>query len=128
MLLPRRRDGTPLKCLVVEDEGLIALDLAERLDEWGADSEIAPTIGAALRILADMRPDLVLLDVRLPDGSGIELAEKMQGRSDVAIIFVTGNMDPETLKRIRSVGDFAVVGKPVDFRQLRHTIQDFLGR
>ena len=128
VLLPRRRDGAPLKCLVVEDEELIGLDLAARMDEWGADSEIAPTIKAALRMLADMEPDVVLLDVRLPDGSGIELAEKMQGRSDAAIIFVTGNMDPDTLKRIRSVGEFAVVGKPVDFRQLRHTIRDFLGR
>ena len=128
VLLPRRRDGAPLRCLVVEDEGLLALDLAARLDEWGADSEIAPTIGAALRMLADMQRDVVLLDVGLPDGNGLQLAEKMRVFSDAAIIFVTGNMDSETLRRIRLLGDFAVVPKPVDFRQLRHTIQDVLAR
>ena len=127
-LLPRRRDGAPLKCLVVEDEGLIALDLAARLDEWGADSEIAPTITTALRMLREMRPDVVLLDVGLPDGNGLELAAKMRVSSDAPIIFVTGNMDSETLQRIRFLGDFAVVPKPVDFRQLRHTIQDVLAR
>ena len=128
VLLPRRRDGAPLKCLIVEDEGLIALDLAARLDEWGADSEIAPTIGAALQMLADMQPDVVLLDVGLPDGNGLDLAAKMRVSSDVAIIFVTGNADAHTLARIRLLGVFAVVPKPVDFRQLRHTIQDVLAR
>jgi DNA-binding response OmpR family regulator len=128
VLLPRRRDGAPLKCLIVEDEGLIALDLAARLDEWGADNDIAPTIVAALKMIADMQPDVVLLDVGLPDGNGLDLAAKMRVSSDAAIIFVTGKMDLETLRRIRLLGDFAIVPKPVDFRQLRHTIQDVLAR
>jgi len=128
VLLPRRRDGAPLKCLVVEDEELIALDLAARLEEWGADSEIAPTIATALRMLREMRPDVVLLDVRLPDGNGVDLAAKMRDLSNASIIFVTGNADAHTLARIRLVGVFAVVPKPVDFRQLRHTIADVLAR
>src|SRR5262245_30160458 len=126
VLLPRRADGTPIKCLVVEDEELIALDLAERLEDWGADSAVAPTVAAALRLHREIQPDLVLLDVRLPDGDGVEVAQKMREASDVAIVFVTGA--PDALKRTRIRGDFAVVRKPVDFRRLRRSIHQELAR
>jgi DNA-binding response OmpR family regulator len=128
VLLPRRSDGTPLKCLVVEDEDFIAHLLAERLEDWGAETQIAPTLAAALRLLTDMRPDLVLLDVRLPDGDGVELATRMRDHSEPAIVFVTGDSDPKTLRRIRSLGDYPVVPKPFDFRQLRLAIQQALAR
>ena len=55
-----------MRCLVVEDEGLIALDIAERLDEWDAESAIAPTLKAAMRMLEDLQPELVLLDFNCP--------------------------------------------------------------
>src|SRR5262245_15441768 len=101
VLLPRRPDGTPLKCLVVEDEELIALDLAARLEDWGVECEIAPTVGAALRIHREIQLDLVLLDVRLPDGDGVELAVKIRAASDVAIVFVTGMTPAAVTQRTR---------------------------
>ena len=125
-LLPRRGDGKPSKCLVVEDEGLIAIDIAARLEEWGAESEIAPTVGAALRLLADMRPDVVLLDVRLPDGDGIELARTVRVLSHAKIIFVTAIATTGTLRRVRFVGDFDVVPKPIDYRRLRQALRHAL--
>ena len=126
VLLPRRDDGTPFKFLIVEEEGLIALDLAARLTDWGAESVIAPTIRSALRDLAGVRPDVVLLDVRLPDGDGIELVARMQELSDAAIIFVTANRSPGTLRRIQFLCDFPVVSKPVDYRELRQAIRQVL--
>jgi len=126
ILLPRRRDGTPLRCLVVEDEGLIALDLAERLEEWGAAARVAPTVQTALQMGAAMRPDLVLMDVHLPDGDGVRLAARLRELTRAPIVFVTGNKSVDTIQRVLSVGEFVVVPKPVDFRQLRYAIQDVL--
>ena len=105
VLLPRRSDGRPLRVLVVEDEGFVALDLVAHLEEWGADARVTPTTKMALRMLAEMRPDLVLLDVRLPDGDGVQLAAAIRGLSDAPVVFVTAVDTPATLARIRSLGD-----------------------
>jgi two-component system OmpR family response regulator len=118
----------PLKCLVVEDEELIALDLASRLEDWGVDSAIAPTVAAALRMHREIQPDLVLLDVKLPDGDGVEVAAKIRAVSDAAIVFVTGLPTTAFSDRVGFLGDFAVVPKPVDYRRLRQEIRAVLVR
>ena len=127
-LLPPRSDGTPLRILVVEDEGFVALDVVAHLADCGADARVAPTTRTALGMLAELQPDLVLLDVRLPDGDGVELAAAMRALSDVPIIFVTGIATPATLRRVHSVGSFPVISKPVNLRELRASILDVLGR
>jgi len=122
------------KVLVVEDEGLIALDLKSRLEQAGYQVP-APTdnFEGALSGVEREHPSIVLMDIRLrgkPDG--IQAADCIRKRFDVPVIFVTAYADRETLKRARITEPFGYIVKPflgVDFRAQieialsRHTLE-----
>ncbi len=77
------------KVLVVEDEGAISVPLAEHLVREGFDPEVVGTIEAASAAFNSAAPDLILLDVMLPDGDGRDLCRQIRTRSDVPIIMLT---------------------------------------
>jgi DNA-binding response OmpR family regulator len=77
------------KILVVEDETSISQPLAAYLLREGYDAEVAGTLAAARRSLDRMEPDVVLLDVMLPDGDGRDLCREVRARSDVPILMLT---------------------------------------
>jgi DNA-binding response OmpR family regulator len=73
------------RVLVVEDETAISEPLAEHLEREGFSPEIAPTIEAATGSYRREAPDLILLDVMLPDGDGRDLCREIRKESDVPI-------------------------------------------
>ncbi len=73
----------------MEDEGAIAVPLAEHLEREGFDTEVTGTIEAASAAFNNGAPDLILLDVMLPDGDGRDLCRQIRTRSDVPIIMLT---------------------------------------
>ena len=75
-----------MKILLVEDEDSIAEPLADGLRREGFEVDRASTAVAALEEAA---ADLVLLDLRLPDGDGLDVCRQLRARSDVPIIVVT---------------------------------------
>jgi DNA-binding response OmpR family regulator len=77
------------RVLVVEDEGAISEPLSEHLVREGFDPEVASTIGAAREAWQRSTPDLILLDVMLPDGDGRDLCREIRKESDVPIIMLT---------------------------------------
>ena len=77
------------RVLVVEDESSIAEPLTEHLAREGFDAEVAPTIAEATDAFARQTPDLILLDVMLPDGDGRDLCREIRRSSDVPIIMLT---------------------------------------
>jgi two-component system, OmpR family, response regulator RegX3 len=77
------------KVLVVEDERAISEPLAEHLDREGFETQVAGTIEAATASFNNGAPDLILLDVMLPDGDGRDLCRQIRARSDVPIIMLT---------------------------------------
>ena len=77
------------RVLVVEDESSIAEPLTEHLAREGFDAEVAPTIAEATEAFARQAPDLILLDVMLPDGDGRDLCREIRRSSDVPIIMLT---------------------------------------
>ena len=86
------------RILVVEDEGLVALDLQDKLIRAGYDvPDVATSAEEALRGVAASMPDLVLMDVRLQGHrDGIQTAQEIRDQSQLPIIFVTANADPGT--------------------------------
>ena len=64
------------RILVVEDESTISEPLAESLEREGFEAEVAATLGAAREAFIGQPPDLILLDVMLPDGDGRDLAQR----------------------------------------------------
>src|SRR5918992_5317811 len=75
--------------LMVEDERSITEPLAEALAREGFDTEVAATAARALELAERLEPDLVLLDVMLPDGSGYDVCRELRTGSRVPIIMLT---------------------------------------
>ena len=81
------------------------------------------SVREALRSAAQHPPDVALMDIRLPDGDGIDAARQIRDRHGARIVFVTGNTDPETLLRIGKFGGAPLVPKPISIDGLRRAIQ-----
>ena len=85
------------KIVIVEDEGLIALDLKRRLEGVGYSVPlIADTAVGALLGVEHLRPDLVLMDIRIRGPQdGIETADQIRRRFHVPVMYVTAHADQE---------------------------------
>src|SRR6201997_4773042 len=115
------------KVLIVHDEKLVRWSLRQKCEEWGYHVLEADNGSAALRVAHNESPDLVLLDVRLPDASGIELLEQLKKSGDArSVIMITADPQLEDVKTALKLGAYDFIGKPLDFEELRVTIQNAL--
>lgn len=121
---PLEVDGRKLRLLVVEDDALIAMDLAVTIGELGGQvAGVATSARDAMRLTEELKPDIVLMDVRLRgESDGVEAAEVIQSREATPIIFVTGNSDSGTMQRMRRLKDAQIILKPVLLNELRDAI------
>jgi PAS domain S-box-containing protein len=106
--------------LIVEDEGLIAMDLRRKLERAGYTvPAIVDNAEDALRSARDVRPALVLMDIRLNGPvDGIEAADQIRRQFHLPVMFVTAHADRATLDRARIAEPFGFIVKPfhsVDF-------------
>ncbi|MBP2290321.1 response regulator transcription factor [Azospirillum rugosum] len=111
--------------LLVED-ALETQDLiASYLERQGLCVLRASSCAAMAGLLADQRPDLVLLDINLPDGDGLALAERLKLGEEIPLIFVTGRDSPtDRIAGLSQGGDY--VTKPVDLLELLIRIRNLL--
>src|ERR1700758_4628640 len=115
------------KVLIVDDEKLVRWSLRQKCEEWGYHVLEADNGAAALRVAHNESPDLVLLDVRLPDASGIELLEQLKKSGDArAVIMITADPQLEDVKTALKLGAYDFVGKPLDFDELAVAVKNAL--
>ena len=115
------------KILIVDDEKLVRWSLRQKCQEWGYAALEAEHGADALRLAHAETPDLVLLDVRLPDLGGLEVLEKLKQAGDVrAVIMMTGDPQLDDVKAAIKLGAYDFIGKPLDFDELGVTIQNAL--
>ncbi len=114
------------KVLIVDDEKLVRWSLRQKCEEWGYLTLEAETGSAALRIVRNESPDLVLLDVRLPDISGIQLLEQLKQSGARAVIMITADPQLEDVKLALKLGAYDFIGKPLDFEELAVTVKNAL--
>jgi len=122
---------TKRKILIVDDEVTITRMLKLNLEETGeyevrTESEGLKTINAAL----EFRPDLILLDIMMPDMNGSEVSEKLYNNNelkDIKIVFLTAalNMQETGIKSDMET-ESIVIGKPVKFDKLIECIEEQL--
>jgi DNA-binding NtrC family response regulator len=115
--LPPRERKLALRALVVDDEPLIRWAIAETLRADGYDVEEAGDAEATIRALFDdpVPPDLVLLDLRLPDCSDLSLLETVHRLAPGAtVVLMTAFGSPEIRERARLLGAASVLEKPFD--------------
>jgi len=117
------------KVLIVDDEKLIRWSVRRQVEEWGyAALEAESGTGGLAQIRAEA-PDLILLDVRLPDLSGIEvLREIKQNNLSIPVIMITGDPQLDDIKTAIKLGALDFIKKPLDFDELQITMANAIDR
>jgi diguanylate cyclase (GGDEF)-like protein len=121
--------GVRRAILVVDDDTLFSLLASETLQQAGYTALVAGTGREALALFAAEKPDLVLLDVELPDANGFDLCATIRstiGGSDIPIVMVTGHNDTESIERAFMVGATDFILKPVLWQTLPQRIEFIL--
>jgi two-component system, NtrC family, response regulator AtoC len=104
------------KILVVDDERLVRWSLRQKCEEWGYQVIEAEAGEPGLKLAQHESPDLVLLDVRLPDLSGLAVLDQLKKNGNArAIIMITADPQLEDVKVALKLGAYDFVGKPLDF-------------
>lgn len=106
--------------LLVEDDPQISKSLSMSLRYSDYEVAVAETIGDAWSKMAAMTYDILLLDVNLPDGTGMELCEKVRAAGkDVPIIFLSARTDEETVVKGMNIGGDDYLRKPFGTEELK---------
>lgn len=116
--------------LIVEDEGILAIDLKAKLEKLGFKvPAIASTGAEAVELASIHRPDLILMDIVL-DGpmDGIEAANKIRSSLKVPIIYLTAYADDDTVKRAKVTEPFGYLVKPYNNKELQIALEMALYR
>src|SRR4030095_14830786 len=113
------------KILIVDDEPMIRWTLNEALRGWKYDTIEAGTVEGALALFESDRPTVVLLDINLPDGSGLDALREIKSRHPHAVVvMITANvLIQDTLAALRG-GAYDFIGKPVNLNELQVTIRN----
>jgi two-component system, NtrC family, response regulator AtoC len=115
------------KILVVDDEPLIRWTLNEALRSWGYETLEAGTVVGALSSFEADRPVAVLLDINLPDGSGLDVLRELKARQPQAVvIMITANVLVEDTIAAMRGGAYDFIGKPINLNELQVTIRNGL--
>ena len=114
--------------LMVEDERSITVPLSEALAREGFDTQVAGTVAEALEIAGKLAPDLVLLDVMLPDGSGYDVCRELRRNSEVPIIMLTARGEETDRVVGLELGADDYVVKPFSAREVVARIRAVLRR
>jgi DNA-binding response OmpR family regulator len=114
--------------LFIEDDDGIRLALSLALEDEGYSVVQAPTGGDGLRLFEAEQPDLVLLDLRLPDMSGFDVCRALRARSIVPIIMITAQTDTHDMVAGLEAGADDYVTKPVVPKELAARIRALLRR
>jgi len=115
----------PTKVLVVEDEGVVALDIMQELESAGYSVVGHVTNGEdAVTQAVELRPDVILMDINIQgEIDGIAAAERIGTKVGTPIIFVTAHADEATLQRAKLTRPFGYIIKPFEPNELRANIE-----
>jgi DNA-binding response OmpR family regulator len=115
------------KVLIVDDEPTVRWALAEALRGWDYETVEAETGAATLAALGAVRPAAVLLDINLPDSSGLDLLREIKRRSpQTAVIMITAEtLYENAVAALRGDAD-DFIGKPINLEELRFALDHAL--
>ena len=122
-------DRTALRVLVAEDEALIRMDLVEMLEEDGYEVVGQAGDGAtAVRLAKELRPDLVILDVKMPVLDGLSAAEQVVAARIAPVVILTAFSQRDLVERAREAGVMAYLVKPFQRKDLLPAIEMAVSR
>lgn len=117
------------RILHVDDDPDVRLLMAGSLQEFGYNVLTAGTVNEALQLAKGTAFDLCILDVRLPDGTGIELCQQLRTlQPDVPIVYYTAYADDQSQQEALSICGDAYLRKPASIHEWEKTIKDLLAQ
>lgn len=113
------------KILIVDDDRFIRMTLGEALRSWGYETADASTVAEALDRFSEDDPSVVLLDIDLPDGSGLDVLNQVKDlNAETIAVMITGNVDvANTIAALRG-GAHDFIEKPIRLEELRVTLRN----
>ncbi len=117
------------KVVLIVDDGPSNIDLLKGLmpEDVRVQAAISGTI--ALKLLSKARPDLIFLDLVMPDMSGFEVLQAIRtlpANSDIPVVFVSGNASPADIEKGKALGAQGHLHKPLDNEKLNEYIDTYL--
>lgn len=112
------------KIFVVEDELVLAKNVCDKMRAHGHKAEMRHNCADALSAVAGILPDVILLDIRLPDGDGLELLPKLREETPFArIIVMTAHGNERIAVDAMKAGAYEYLTKPVDLDELKMVVE-----
>ena len=120
--------ATPIRVLVVEDEVIFAKAVARRLSRDGYECDVVASLADAETAIKQSTPDLLLLDMRLPDGAGLDFLERLRGEFGltVPVIVMTAYGEIEDAVNAMKLSAADYLKKPVDLDELLIAVRKVL--
>jgi two-component system response regulator AtoC len=116
------------RVLIVDDDRATSAGMADVMEEWGYEPEVADTLKAGWTSINKMLPDVAIVDLKLPDGSGLDLLHRIKETfPDVSVVILTGHATVDSAVKALKVGAEDYVTKPVDLPRLQvilKTVED----
>ena len=113
------------KILVVDDDQAICVVVSEALRRAGHEVKVAGTIAERARLLAGFRPDILVTDVKLPDGDGLEDVNAIiEHWPDTQVIILSAQNTLNTAVRATEQGAFEYLPKPFDLNELTRAVKE----
>jgi CheY-like chemotaxis protein len=117
--------AAPKRIIVVEDEGIVAMDISKCLSTLGYEVVFVADSGEkTLDMLEREQSDLILMDVELKGRlNGLETARAVKEKYNIPVVFLTAFEDETTLNKIHELGYNGYLVKPFEDEELRKTVE-----
>ncbi|WP_322489507.1 ANTAR domain-containing response regulator [Chloroflexus sp.] len=118
-----------IRILIAEDNDLVSLTLEEQLKGLGYEVVgIARTGAEAVMLATRLKPDLVIMDIRMPEMDGTEATARIRDQTGIPVVMLTAFSDKDTIRRAEVAGALAYLVKPVNEQELPPAISIALAR
>ena len=123
------KKSSRIKIYIAEDESIILMNFKMILQQLGYEVVGSAVNGEkALKDILELKPDLLLLDINMPQLDGISLFESVSKAYDAACIFITGHFSEAFVEKAKKAGALGYLIKPVDEKQLKASIEVAVAR
>ena len=118
------------RILIVEDNSALSYDMAETLKGWGHEVGTAADGSQGFKIIKEWRPDLVLSDINMPNGTGFDLIRHIKSLdpdyAGMAFLFISALSAPKVVVEGLDIGADDYITKPVDYELLKAKLEAHL--
>jgi two-component system, NtrC family, response regulator AtoC len=107
------------RILIIDDDRATSAGMADVVEEWGYEAELADDVASAWKSIQKLLPDVALVDLKLPDGSGLDLLRRIKNDyQDLPVIILTGHASVDSAVDALKEGAEDYLTKPVDLARL----------